>query len=88
MTKDKGVVFLCVTQEDYETVNRFVKEQSYTFPVYLLAGNLPESFKTDIIPATYILSPDGKVAFKHTGAAKWDDQASVAFLESLIKQNY
>jgi len=87
MTKDKGIVFLCVTQEDSETVNRFVKEQSYTFPVYLLTGSIPESFKANIIPATFIISPNGKVAFKHTGAAKWDDKESIAFLESLAKQN-
>jgi hypothetical protein len=44
----------------------------------------PAAFETDGIPATFILSPDGRVAFRHTGAAQWDDETSLAFLKSLL----
>ncbi|MDQ3651228.1 MAG: redoxin domain-containing protein [Acidobacteriota bacterium] len=86
-TKDKGVVILCVTQEDYETVSRFMSEKGYSFPIYLLRGNPPEVFKSDTIPSTFIFSPDGRVVFKHTGAAKWDDETTVSFLQSLVEQS-
>jgi hypothetical protein len=33
--------------------------------------------------ATFILGPDGRVAFSHTGAARWDDDSALAFLRSL-----
>ncbi len=82
-TKDDGVVFACVSQEDAETVSRFVKEKGYTVPVYTLSGNPPEVFKSEMVPTTFILAADGKIAFKHAGAAKWDDNTSVEFLRSL-----
>ncbi|MFN2455676.1 MAG: peroxiredoxin family protein [Pyrinomonadaceae bacterium] len=84
-TKDEGVMIVCISPEESETVARFVKEKGYTFPVYTLSGDPPAVFKSEIVPTTFILSSDGKVAFKHAGAAKWDDEKSVDFLRSLLK---
>ncbi len=86
-TKDDGIIFLIVSQEDNATVSQYLSGKGYTFPVYTLQGEPPPNFKSDTIPATFILSPDGKVAFKHIGAAKWDDEKSIAFLRALNSHN-
>ena len=67
---DHNIVFVVASQEDTTTVSRFVKENGYTFPVYTLPADPPAMFKPEIVPTTFILSPDGKVAFKHVGFAK------------------
>lgn len=81
--KDGGVVFVCVSNEETSKVSRFVKEKGFTFPIYTMHGAPPGVFKTRGIPATFILSPDGKIAFKHIGSAKWDDEKSIDFIKGL-----
>jgi thiol-disulfide isomerase/thioredoxin len=79
------VRFVCVSQEEARKVAEFVKEKGFTFPVYTMREEPPAVFRSRGIPVTFILSPDGKVAFKHVGGAKWDDKTSVDFIRGLIK---
>jgi thiol-disulfide isomerase/thioredoxin len=83
--KDEGVVFVCISNEETSKVSRFVREKGLTFPVYIMQGTPPPVFKTRGIPTTFILSPDGKIAFKHVGSAKWDDDKSIDFIKGLMK---
>jgi thiol-disulfide isomerase/thioredoxin len=83
LLKDEGVVFVCVSNEETSKVSRFTKEKGFTFPIYTMRGAPPGVFKTRGIPATFILSPDGKIAFKHVGSAKWDDKGSIDFMRGL-----
>jgi len=81
--KNEDIVFLLVSNEDEETVRKFLDKKQYTFPVYLRDKEVPEVFKTRGIPATFILSREGSVVFKHVGAAKWDDESCLSFIRSL-----
>ena len=84
-TKNDQVIFVCVTEEESPKVSRFIKEKGFTFPIYTMSGKPPGVFKTRGIPATFILSPEGKVAFSHVGSAKWDDERSIEFIKGLSK---
>lgn len=81
--KDEGVIFLCVSKEDGATVSEFVREKGYTFPIYTRSPELPLVFDVEGIPTTFIIGPDGKIALRHVGAAKWDDEGSVNFIRGL-----
>ncbi len=83
--KDEGVVFLCISNEETSKVSRFVREKGFAFPVYTMQGSPPAVFKSPGIPATFILSPGGKIAFKHVCGAKWDDEKSIDFIKGLMK---
>jgi thiol-disulfide isomerase/thioredoxin len=83
--KDEGVVFACISNEEASKVNQFAKEKGVTFPIYTMHGGPPLVFKTRGIPSTFILSPEGKIAYKHTGSAKWDDDKSIDFIRGLMK---
>jgi len=83
--KDEGVIFVCISNEEASKVNQFAKEKGFTFPIYTMHGAPPLVFKTRGIPSTFILSPDGKIAFKHIGSAKWDDDNSIDFIKGLMK---
>ncbi len=82
-SRDLGVVFLVVSDEKSEKIAEYLKKNAFTMPSYRSTKGRPAAFETDGIPATFILSPDGRVAFRHTGAARWDDETSLAFLRSL-----
>jgi thiol-disulfide isomerase/thioredoxin len=81
--KDNGIAFVCISQEEGSRVKKFVEHYGYTFPVYTFKGDIPSVFASRGIPATFIVGPDGKIAFKHVGSAKWDDERCIAFVKEL-----
>lgn len=85
-TKDNKIVFAFISQEDSATVKRFMTEKAYSFPAYILADQPPMVFKSEIVPTTFVLSPDGTIAFKHVGVAKWDDESSINFINELKRK--
>jgi thiol-disulfide isomerase/thioredoxin len=82
-TRNQGVVLLCISNETSSQVSTFIKKKGYTVPVYTITGDPPLGFQTRGIPTTFIVSADGKVAFKHIGEAKWDDPSVLAFIDQL-----
>jgi thiol-disulfide isomerase/thioredoxin len=78
------IAVVCISDEEAETVQTFIDEKGYTFPIYLIEGERPEDFHTWGIPATFILTPEGKMAFRHTGSAQWDHETSLNFIRRLL----
>jgi thiol-disulfide isomerase/thioredoxin len=86
-TKDLGVVFLLVSEEKRDKISEYLLKSALSAPVFRATGARPSAYRTSGIPATFILSADGRIAFRHTGAAKWDDESTLAFLRSLPPGN-
>jgi peroxiredoxin len=83
----EGLVMVCVSNENSKTVQKFIKEYKYQFPVYTIQDSaIPGAYVSNAIPITYIISKDGKIVFKHSGSAKWDDPKSIEFLRKLLKE--
>jgi len=80
--KDEGVAFLVVSEENFETVREFLREQAYTFPVYV-SRKLPTVLDAPGVPATFIANREGTIVWKHIGAARWDSDACRKLLRSL-----
>lgn len=83
--KDKGVVFVCISNEEASKVRRFVRRKGFTFPIYTMRGSPPAVFNTQRVPTTFMLSRDGRIALKHIGSAKWDDHKSVDVIKEPMK---
>lgn len=86
-TKDERIVFVCASAEASDTVRRFVQERGYTLPVYTFEGEPPAVFRTEAVPTTSIVAPDGTIRFQHTGAAKWDDRTCIEYLNKLAAES-
>jgi thiol-disulfide isomerase/thioredoxin len=82
-SRDLGIVFLVVSDEKPERIAEYQKKNALTMPIYRSTRARPAAFETDGIPATFILAPDGRIAFRHVGAARWDDESTLAFLKGL-----
>jgi len=82
--KDEDIAFLIISKEEKETVQKFVEEKEFNFPVYLSKGKIPATIRSRSIPATIILDREGVIVFKHIGSAKWDDESCSGFLRSLL----
>jgi thiol-disulfide isomerase/thioredoxin len=82
-TRADGIVFAAISEEPNVQVRKFVTSGGYTLPFLHMSEKAPDVFRTPGIPATFIVSADGRIAFKHVGAAKWDDETTLTFLRSL-----
>ena len=79
------LAFVLASQEDANTIQAFVKSKGYTFPIYNLAGGMPDVLSSRSIPASFLISPEGKVIMKKQGAAKWDGKKVKQILDEMIQ---
>lgn len=83
----EDIAFATVAVGEEDLTIDLVAEMGLTFPVYTSVGERPAAYSGTGVPATYILSPEGKIAYRHVGPARWDDDQCVAFLRSLALGN-
>lgn len=82
--KGKNIEFVCVSVDDsIDAPRRFVAGKDWPMTV-LHASTLPRMFLTEGIPATFILSPDGKVVSTTLGSQEWNSENVIAELEKLV----
>ena len=79
------VAFVLVSNEKPEVVEAFMDKNQYVMPVFYQAGEPPAALSFNALPTTFIISKDGRVVSKKTGAANWDSKATVKILEELLK---
>ncbi len=80
------VRFVLASQEERETINRFMEDHGYTIPVYRLVQNPPSKLSTSSIPTSFLISPEGKIQVRKTGAARWDGKFFTAYLDELLSK--
>lgn len=79
----KGIEFVCVSTDDSSaTVRSFLQDRSWGM-TFLRAEKLPAAFSTEGIPATFLITPDGRIAASQVGSDQWDTPQVVAFLEKI-----
>ena len=76
------IAFIVASGEPIDKISAFKKKNGYSFPVYQIAGPLPEIMtRTNSIPSTYIFSKDRKLIVNHTGGKNW---AKESFIKELL----
>ncbi len=79
-----NIAFVLVSQDkDFQKAIDFVREKDFAFPIYTLKSRLPKVFHSQSIPATFVISPQGKIASKRAGMAQYDTNAFRTFLKEL-----
>ena len=83
---DERVAFGIISQESPDIVKYYADKKGYTFPLFVTEGDQPQVFKSDTLPSTFIISPNGKIAFSLAGTARWDDKETDRFFGRLWSQ--
>lgn len=79
------VAFMLVTNEKPEVVTAFMEKNQYHMPVFYSAGiQPPKALSFSGYPTTFIISKDGYIVTKKTGAANWDSKATRKIFEKLL----
>ena len=79
------VAFVLVTNEDQDVVEAFMEKNKYLMPVFYMATNPPESLAFSGYPTTFIISKEGHIVSRKTGAVNWDSKATHRILDELLK---
>lgn len=85
---EKDIAFVLISNEELEKVKRYVERKSLQAPYYLTnpENPVPEVYRTNFIPATYIISKNGEIRYKKVGAEIWDSESFISFLEQLLEE--
>ena len=85
---DDRIHFLMVSlDEDREKARAFIRRKEFTFPVYYLASRRPKSLQSTVIPTTFVIDREGKIATSRRGMASYDTARFKRFLESLMAED-
>jgi thiol-disulfide isomerase/thioredoxin len=83
----KSVVFLMISLDNKAaTVQKFMQKKQYGLPVYTELDPIPPVYNYENIPATYVVSPEGKIVFSQIGHADYNTPEFKQLLDSLIKK--
>lgn len=77
------IEFVLLTNENPETVRRFLEKKEYDLPVFIPLMQTPETLYERSIPTNYIIERTGTVIVKETGATDWDSEKIRKLLEDL-----
>jgi thiol-disulfide isomerase/thioredoxin len=81
--KSKVAFVMLSIDKDVQKVPDFVQQKGFTFPVYMPAGPIPAAFAAEVVPTTFILTPDGQIAQRIEGLANYDTDEFRNYLYSL-----
>lgn len=81
------IAFVMVSlDKDPAKAKKFVERKGYTFPVYTPGSQMPGQYQAgNVIPATFVISPEGKVVLQKSGMADYDNQEFRDFLLNMAK---
>jgi thiol-disulfide isomerase/thioredoxin len=84
--RDKDdIEFIIASYQDQETVQKYISIKKIRLPIYLHKSAVPPVFgPRKRIPRTFVIDRTGHIVYQHIGAAKWDDESVLKFLESLL----
>ncbi len=82
---ESGFSMVAVSDEDPETVRDFLVDSPYPFKILVDPEDvLGERFAVTMIPTTFIIDREGRLALRQTGAYHWDAAAAIEQFEPLL----
>ncbi len=88
-----GMVLGVAADEDQAAFQKFLRDQSVTFPTYRDPATkenrspIAMSYGTSMVPETYIIDRHGKIARKFVGLQQWDSPDMLAYFDALLGQS-
>jgi thiol-disulfide isomerase/thioredoxin len=85
MPADKIAFVMVSMDEDPAKAQKFVARKGFAFPVYTPDGPIPQAYAGQVIPTTFVISPDGRVMTRQQGMADYDNARFRDFLLHLAQ---
>jgi peroxiredoxin len=83
-----GIVLGVSIDEDEEPYQKFLEDNHVVFPTFRdPSKKIEESYGTVMIPETYLIDRQGRLARKIVGAQDWQSPQVMASINVLLNQN-
>lgn len=86
ITYGDSVKFYFISYEEKERLQTFLEKKNYELPVFQPLSHAPQSLETSSLPTTYLISRNGEIVMKKTGAADWSSQIVRQTIDDLLKE--
>ncbi|NRD22408.1 TlpA family protein disulfide reductase [Winogradskyella litoriviva] len=83
---NEKVVFLFVTNDSFEIVEKFKMKRGFNFEVFNSTTATPAELKTSSIPRTFIINKKGKIVVDESGAVNWNSDKVRQQLNNLLSE--
>lgn len=70
--------------EDFSKAIRFVEKKGFDFEIYQFASPIPDTYQSQVIPTSFVISPEGNIVVKKEGMAKYNSRSFRNFLQSML----
>lgn len=85
---DKDVVFILADADgDLKKSQHFMDRKGYALPVYSISSEIPDILFQGSLPTTVIFDKQGRISYNESGAANYNDQKFIAFINRLKTTN-
>ena len=83
--EQEGIAMLAINMgEDEETIFIFSADYPADFPILMdVDGKVIEDWPVKGLPTTYIIAPDGTIAYRAIGSREWDDKTLLDRIRAL-----
>jgi len=84
--EEDSIKFIMITLDvDFSKAIRFIDKKGFDFDIYQFASPIPDVYSSQVIPTTYVVSPDGNIVVKKEGMAKYNSKSFKNFLRSMLQ---
>lgn len=84
LPRDSFEILAINMQEDRGTVQQFISEHSFEYPILLdFGGEVAQRYAVRGLPTSYVIAPDGSMPAALIGFAHWDEPGFVEFFQNL-----
>tara|TARA_R110002049_G_scaffold99023_7_gene241034 strand:- start:67 stop:627 length:561 start_codon:yes stop_codon:yes gene_type:complete len=78
------VDFYFISSEEPEVIKKFLDKRGYKIPVFIETSKPPTLLEVQSLPTTFLITQNGEIAIRETGAAKWDSEKVVNMINELL----
>ena len=78
------VEFMFITAENQAVYDHYLSKTSHDLPFYRQLSSIPSELSHGAIPATFLISAEGKILYQHIGGADWDNEATIEEFRKLL----
>ena len=81
-----NISFVLVTMdEEFEKAGQFMERRGYSMPIYHYRTRSRQTYDSTVIPTTYVITKDGRLALEKRGLARYDTPEFKDFLLELAE---
>jgi len=81
---DENITFLLVSKdEEFEKAIEFMERRNFDMPIVHFRGREAGLYESQVIPTTYVITKDGRLAMEKQGLAKYDTPEFIRFMREL-----